>query len=53
MRNWLCSIIGITFVGILLDVLLKDSNNKLIKGIYDLICIYIIIQPIIKFLLGY
>lgn len=54
MRMWLISLIGITFVGLLLDIFLENNkNNSLIKGIYGLVSIYIIIKPIIIYFSGY
>lgn len=51
MTGWLISIVGISFLTILLDILIKDSENmKYIKSIYSIIVVYVIIFPVITFI---
>lgn len=47
--SWLLSIIGIVIIGSLIDIVLPEGTiSKYIKGIYSLIVIFVIINPLIQ-----
>lgn len=49
MKSWLISIVGISFLSLILDILLSNSKHvKYIKSIYCLIMIYTILFPIVS-----
>lgn len=49
MSKWLLGIVGVVFLGILIDVLTPNGKlNKLIKGVFGIIATFVIIAPIFK-----
>ena len=47
--SWLLSIIGIIIIGSLIDVILPEGSiSKYIKGIYAIIIVFVIINPLIQ-----
>lgn len=47
--QYILSIIGIVFLGVLVDVVLPDGEmNKFIKGMFALIAVFVIVSPISK-----
>ena len=49
MSKWLLSIVGIVFVGIILDTIVPNGKlNGYIKGIFSLILLYIVVAPLPK-----
>ena len=47
--SWLFSIIGIVVIGSLVDVILPEGSiSKYIKGIYSIIIVFVIINPLIQ-----
>lgn len=49
MREWLLSIIGIVFLSILFDLIYPNGKtNKFCKGIFGVIAVGIILNPILK-----
>ena len=51
MTPWLLSIVGITVVGVLIELLLTDSPmSKFVRSIYAFFILFVIVQPIPGFL---
>ena len=49
--QYILSITGIVFLGVLVDVILPDGEmNKFVKGMFALIAVFVIISPIAKLL---
>lgn len=49
MTGYILSIIGIVFVGVLIDVIMPDGEmNKYIKGMFGIIALFVIVSPIQK-----
>ena len=49
MNEWIMSIVGITALGVLMDILLPEGEtNKYIKGIFALFTVFVIIYPLPK-----
>lgn len=47
--QYVVSIVGIVFLGVLVDVILPDGEmNKFIKGMFALIAVFVIVSPIGK-----
>lgn len=47
MGAWLLKIVGIVFLGVMIDILYPNGNtNKFCKGIFSLITLFVIISPI-------
>lgn len=50
MKEWLLSLVGIAFLGVLVDILTPNKNlNKFIKSIFAIFFLFVIISPIAKF----
>ena len=49
MTNWLLTIVGVIFLGVLFDVIYPNGKtNKLCKSIFGLLSLFVIISPILK-----
>ena len=49
MTAWIFSIIGIIFLGVMLEIVIPDGKtNSFIKSIYSIILMFVIVNPIIK-----
>lgn len=47
MNNWLLNIVGVIFIGVLLDIILPDGKtNSFIKHIFTIFLLFVIISPI-------
>ena len=47
--TWLLSIIGVVLLGMLINIIIPDSQiAKYIKGVYSFVIIYVIISPIVS-----
>ena len=47
MSNWLLSIVGVTVIGVLVELLLTDSPmSKFVRSIYAFFILFVIVQPI-------
>ncbi len=47
--SWVLSIVGIVFIGVLVDVILPEGQmNKYVKSIFALVVVFVIISPIAK-----
>ena len=50
MSTWLLSIVGITVVGVLVELLLTDSPmSKFVRALYGFFILFIIVQPLPAF----
>ena len=50
MNKWLLGIVGVVFIGILIDFIAPNGKlNKLIKGVFGIIATFVIISPIFNF----
>lgn len=50
MTKWLLSIVGVVFLGVMLDLLYPDGKtNTLCRAIFGLITVFVIISPILQF----
>ena len=50
MTSWLLSIVGIIFLGILLDIVYPNGKtNAFCKGIFGIFAVVVMISPILKF----
>lgn len=48
MSKWLLSIVGVIFLGVMMDLLYPAGRtNKLCKGIFGIIAVFVIISPIL------
>ncbi|MCL2569843.1 MAG: stage III sporulation protein AF [Firmicutes bacterium] len=53
MSPWLLSIVGVTIIGVLAELLLTDSPmSKFVRGIYGFFILLVIIQPLPGFFRG-
>ena len=53
MNEWIMSIVGITALGVLMDILLPEGEtSKYIKGIFALFTVFVIIYPLPKIVNG-
>ncbi len=53
MNEWIMSIVGITALGVLMDILLPEGEtSKYIKGIFALFTVFVIIYPLPKIING-
>ncbi len=51
MRAWVLSICGVVFLGLMVDVLSPEGKiNKFIKGVFAIILLYVIVNPIVDIL---
>ncbi len=51
MSGWILSIVGVVAVGVLVDILLDDKDlGKYIKGIFGIIVVLVILDPLPKML---
>lgn len=49
MKGWILSIVGIVFIGVILDVILPDGKtSKFIKHIFSIFLMFVVISPITK-----
>ena len=49
MTNYILSIVGVVFLGVLVDVIMPDGEmNKYIKGVFSLLALFIIVSPVQK-----
>lgn len=49
MKGWILSIVGIVFIGVILDVILPDGKtSKFIKHIFSIFLMFMVISPITK-----
>lgn len=49
MKEWLFSVVGVVFLGVLFDLIYPSGKtNKFCKGIFGIIACFIMISPIIK-----
>ena len=49
MTNWLLSIVGIIFLGILLDIVYPNGRtNAFCKGIFGIFSVFVLVSPILK-----
>lgn len=49
MKGWILSVVGIVFIGVVLDIILPDGKtSKFIKHIFSIFLLFIIINPITK-----
>ncbi|MBE5735800.1 MAG: hypothetical protein E7356_00355 [Clostridiales bacterium] len=49
MSKWLLSIVGVIFLGVMMDLLYPaGKTNKLCKGIFGAIAVFVIISPILS-----
>ena len=47
MNTWLLSIVGVTVIGVLIELLLTDSPmSKFVRSIYAFFILFVIVQPI-------
>lgn len=47
MNSWLLSLVGIAFLGVLIDILTPKNNmNKFIKSIFAIFLLFVIVSPI-------
>lgn len=50
MSTWLLSIVGVTVIGVLIELLLTDSPmSKFVRSIYAFFILFVIVQPIPAF----
>ena len=50
MTNYILSIVGVVFLGVLVDVIMPDGEmNKYVKGVFSIISLCIILSPIPAF----
>ena len=50
MASYILSIVGIVFLGVLVDVIMPDGEmNKYVKGVFSIIALCVILSPIPKF----
>ena len=53
MTAWLLSVVGITVIGVLIELVLTDSPiSKFVRSIYAFFILFIIIQPLPKLFAG-
>ena len=51
MTSWLLSIVGVVFLGVLIDIITPEGKiNAFIKSIFGIFVLYIIISPLLKLL---
>jgi hypothetical protein len=51
MSTWLLSVVGVTVIGVLVELLLTDSPmSKFVRSIYAFIILFVIVRPIPGFL---
>lgn len=51
MTAWLLSIVGVVFLGVMIDVIAPTGKmNGIIKTMFAIILIYVVMTPIIKLL---
>ena len=49
MRGWILSIVGIVFIGVILDIILPDGKtSKYIKNIFSIFLLFVIVSPLTK-----
>ena len=49
MTSYILSIVGIVFLGVLVDVIMPDGEmNKYVKGVFSIIALCVIINPLPK-----
>lgn len=49
LSSYILSIIGIVFLGVLVDVIMPDGEmNKYVKGVFSLIALFVILSPVQK-----
>ncbi len=49
MKIWVLNLVGVSLMGILLEILLPTGKtNKYIKGVLALVTVYVVVSPIIK-----
>lgn len=49
MRGWILSIVGIVFIGVILDIILPDGKtSKYIKHIFSIFLLFVIVNPLTK-----
>ncbi|MCL2228998.1 MAG: stage III sporulation protein AF [Firmicutes bacterium] len=53
MSAWLLTIVGITVIGVILELLLTESRmSKFIRGVFAFFVLFVIVQPLPGFLNG-
>ena len=53
MNEWIMCIVGISALGILMDIIIPEGEtNKYIKGIFAIFTVFVIIYPLPKLLKG-
>lgn len=49
MTSWLLSIVGVVFLGVMIDVIAPSGKtNSIIKTMFAIMLIYVVLSPIIK-----
>lgn len=53
MTAWLLSIVGIVFLGVMVDIISPSGKtNAFIKSIFAIFLIYVVVSPVVKYIKG-
>ena len=49
MKSWILNIVGIVFIGVIIEIILPDGkSNTFIKHIFNIFMLFVIVAPITK-----